>query len=105
LNAPPENTLKGIRDRAILSVLLCHGIRRAELCTLKVREYERRGGVMHFRIEGKGEKVRYVPVATNTHLTGDGASGIRPTSLTSVPNNVSCSIIMVASVSHMVWQP
>jgi integrase/recombinase XerD len=66
LHAPPENGLKGIRDRAILSVLLFHGIRRAELCTLTVRDYERREGVMHFRIEGKGEKVRYVPVATNT---------------------------------------
>lgn len=66
LKAPPEHTLKGIRDRAILSVLLFHGIRRAELCTLTVRDYQRREGVLHFRIEGKGEKVRYVPVATNT---------------------------------------
>jgi integrase/recombinase XerD len=55
--------LKGIRDRAILSVLLFHGIRRAELCTLTVRDYQRRKGVMHFRIEGTGEKVRFLPVA------------------------------------------
>jgi integrase len=55
-----------MRDRAILSVLLFHGIRREELCTLKVRDYQRREGVMHFRIEGKDEKVRYMPVATNT---------------------------------------
>ena len=41
-------------------------MRREELCTLKVRDYQRRDGVMHFRIEGKGDKVRYVPVATNT---------------------------------------
>jgi integrase/recombinase XerD len=66
LKAPPEHTLKGIRDRAILSTLLFHGVRREELCTLKVRDYQRREGVMHFRIEGKGDKVRYVPVATNT---------------------------------------
>jgi integrase/recombinase XerD len=66
LNAPPEDTLKGIRDRAVLSTLLFHGLRREELCTLKVRDYQRRDGVMHFRIEGKGDKVRYVPVATNT---------------------------------------
>lgn len=66
LKAPPEDTLKGIRDRAILSTLPFHGIRREELCTLKVRDYQRREGVMHFRTEGKGDKVRYVPVATNT---------------------------------------
>jgi integrase/recombinase XerD len=66
LKAPPERTLKGLRDRAILSTLLFHGIRREELCTLKVRNYQRREGVMHFRIEGRGDKVRYVPVAMHT---------------------------------------
>ena len=66
LKAPPEHTLKGLRDRAILSVLLFHGIRRAELCTLKVRDYQRREGIMHFHIMGKGEKVRFVPVALHT---------------------------------------
>jgi integrase/recombinase XerD len=66
LKAPPEDTLKGIRDRAMLSTLLFHGIRREELCTLKVRNYQGREGVMRFRTEGKGDKVRYVPVATNT---------------------------------------
>jgi integrase/recombinase XerD len=66
LNAPAAHTLKGLRDRAILSVLLFHGIRRAELCTLKVRDYQRREGVMHLSIMGQGEKVRFVPVATNT---------------------------------------
>jgi integrase/recombinase XerD len=64
LKAPPEDTLKGIRDRAILSTLLFHGVRRAELCALTVRDYQRREGIMHVRIEGKGEKVRFIPVAT-----------------------------------------
>ena len=32
LNAPPEDTLKGKRDRAILATLLYHGLRRQELC-------------------------------------------------------------------------
>jgi site-specific recombinase XerD len=31
LNAPDTSTLKGKRDRAILSTLLYHGIRREEL--------------------------------------------------------------------------
>lgn len=60
LKAPPAETLKGIRDRAILATLLFHGIRREELCKLRVRDYQRREGIMHFRIEGKGDKVRVI---------------------------------------------
>ncbi len=36
LEAPPTDTLKGIRDRAILATLLYHGLRRGELCALMV---------------------------------------------------------------------
>ena len=36
LEAPAVDTTKGLRDRAILSALLFHGLRRAELCSLKV---------------------------------------------------------------------
>jgi integrase/recombinase XerD len=64
LKAPPADTLKGIRDRAILATLLFHGIRREEICKLRVRDYQCREGIMHVRIEGKGEKVRFIPVAT-----------------------------------------
>ncbi|MDH5677032.1 MAG: tyrosine-type recombinase/integrase, partial [Nitrospinota bacterium] len=62
LDAPPKNTLKGKRDRAILAVLLYHGIRREELCRLKVKDIQSREGVTHFRIEGKGGKIRFIPV-------------------------------------------
>lgn len=41
LNAPNADALKGKRDRAILSVFLYHGLRREELCTLKVRDIQR----------------------------------------------------------------
>jgi integrase/recombinase XerD len=37
-------------------------MRREELCELKVRDLQRRDGVLQFHIEGKGEKIRYVPV-------------------------------------------
>lgn len=60
LVAPSEHTVKGKRDRAILATLLYHGIRREELCKLRVRDYHRRDGLMHFRIEGKGEKIRFI---------------------------------------------
>jgi integrase/recombinase XerD len=62
LEAPPLDTLKGVRDRAILATLLYHGIRREELCLLRVRDIQSRDGVMHFRIKGKRDKIRYVPV-------------------------------------------
>lgn len=63
LEAPPKGTLKGQRDRAILAALLYHGLRCEELCTLKVGDIHQREGVVHLRVEGKGDKVRYVPLA------------------------------------------
>jgi integrase/recombinase XerD len=62
LEALPADTVKGVRDRAILATLLYHGMRREELCGLKVRDIQTRHGVMHFRIKGKRGKVRFVPV-------------------------------------------
>jgi site-specific recombinase XerD len=62
LEAPPEHTLKGKRDRAILATLLYHGLRCEELCTLKVRDIHQREGVVHVRVEGKGDKVRSLPL-------------------------------------------
>ena len=62
LEAPPSDTLKGKRDRAILATLLYHGIRREELCTLRVKDLHSREGVFHFRIKGKRDKVRFIPV-------------------------------------------
>ena len=63
LDAPPADTLKGQRDRAILATLLYHGLRREELCKLRVRDLEQREGVLHLRVSGKGDKIRFVPVA------------------------------------------
>src|SRR5215831_6773684 len=63
LEAPPVNTLKGKRDRAMLAVLLYHGIRRDELCKLRVSDIQSRQGVWHLRIEGKREKIRSIPLA------------------------------------------
>ena len=66
LNAPNAETLKGKRDRAILSTLLYHALRREELCKLKVKDIHERRGVKHFRIHGKGSKLRYVPIHVGT---------------------------------------
>ncbi|MGF6531485.1 site-specific recombinase XerD [Paraburkholderia sp. GAS206C] len=62
LDAPDPDTLKGKRDRALLAVLLYHGLRREELCLLKVRDIHDRRGVPHLRIHGKGDKLRHVPL-------------------------------------------
>lgn len=62
LDAPDAGTLKGKRDRALLSVLLYHGLRREELCLLKVRDIHSRRGVLHLRVHGKGNKLRNLPL-------------------------------------------
>ncbi|ABB75307.1 Site-specific recombinase XerD [Nitrosospira multiformis ATCC 25196] len=67
LEAPNAKTLKGKRDRAILSALLYHGIRREELARLKVKDYNQsRRGVPHLRIKGKGGKMRFIPTHPGT---------------------------------------
>lgn len=66
LEAPAEDTIKGKRDRAILSVLLFHALRREELCKLKVRDITERRGVKYFRVHGKGGKIRYIPCHSGT---------------------------------------
>ena len=62
LQAPPADTLKGRRDRAILAVLLFHALRRAELCALRVADYTLRRGVPTLSVHGKGARIRYLPV-------------------------------------------
>jgi site-specific recombinase XerD len=69
LRAPNAETVKGKRDRAMLSTLLYHGLRREELCTLKVRDITQRRGVPHLRVHGKGGKTRYLPLHPGTAET------------------------------------
>jgi len=66
LHAPESETLKGKRDRAMLSTLLYHGLRREELCLLRVRDLTTRRGVLHLRVHGKGGKTRYLPLYPGT---------------------------------------
>jgi len=63
LDAPDGQSLKTLRDRAILATLLYHALRRDELCKLKVKDFKHeRRGVPHLKIAGKGGKTRYVPL-------------------------------------------
>lgn len=61
LDTPDPDSLKGKRDRALLATLLFHGLRRAELCSLKVGDRQQRKGAAHLCIHGKGSKIRYLP--------------------------------------------
>jgi integrase/recombinase XerD len=62
LNAPDVETLKGKRDKAMIAVLLFHGVRRDEVAKLRVKDMQTRQGIVHFQIRGKGDKIRYIPV-------------------------------------------
>jgi integrase/recombinase XerD len=69
LAAPEKETLKAKRDRAILSTLLYHALRREELCKLKVSDFAHsRRGVPHLKVEGKGEKMRFLPLHPGTNV-------------------------------------
>jgi site-specific recombinase XerD len=59
--APWEHTLKGQRGRTILATLRYHGLRCEALCALTVGDIYQMEGVPHLRVEGKGERVRYLP--------------------------------------------
>ncbi len=67
LAAPADDSLRSKRDRAILSTLLFHALRRDELCKLRVKDARHvRRGVPHLPVQGKGEKTRYVPLHPGT---------------------------------------
>ncbi|MGH9770527.1 MAG: tyrosine-type recombinase/integrase [Candidatus Acidiferrales bacterium] len=54
LDAPPEDTVAGLRDRAILSVGLQVGLRRAEIAALKVGDLHQNRGYDSLRVMRKG---------------------------------------------------
>jgi site-specific recombinase XerD len=63
LNAPDVNTLKGVRDRALLAVLIGCGLRRAEAAILSFSHIEQREGRWAIvDIVGKRDKMRTVPM-------------------------------------------
>ena len=62
LSAPEGDSLLARRDRALLAVLLYHGLRRDEVTRLTVGSLHEHRGVPHLRVRGKGSKTRPVPV-------------------------------------------
>ena len=66
LKLPAGEGLKAKRDRALLSLLLYHGLRRDELSRLTLQDVHARRGVPHLRVHGKGGKVRNIPLHPGT---------------------------------------
>lgn len=63
LDAPDVATLKGLRDRAVLAVLIGCGLRRAEAAGLTVDHIQQRDGRwVLIDLVGKRQKVRTVPM-------------------------------------------
>jgi site-specific recombinase XerD len=61
--APGLETLRGVRDTGIIAMMLCTGVREAELATLAVSDLRQHLGgelALHVR-EGKGCKERLIP--------------------------------------------
>lgn len=65
LDTPDTATLKGLRDRAILAVMLGCGLRRSEVAALTVAHVQQRDGRWAIvDLRGKGGRVRTVPLPT-----------------------------------------
>lgn len=63
LDAPNTSTLRGMRDRALLAVLLGAGVRRAEAVHLTIDQIQQREGRwVLIDLKGKGNRIRSVPI-------------------------------------------
>jgi integrase len=72
LNTPNANTTKGLRDRAILAVLLGCGLRRSEVAALTFSHVQQRDGRWCIvDLVGKHGRVRTIPVPTWTKVAID----------------------------------
>ena len=63
VQAPGIATLRGLRDTALITIMVCSGIRAAEAAALHVDDLRQRlGGELSLRVrEGKGGKQRLIP--------------------------------------------
>ena len=92
LQAPKGDSLKAVRDRAILATYLFHALRRSEAAALTVGSIQERRGVPHFRVRGKGSKIRFVPVHPAASSAIDAYSRARSDTVRTrrVPSSARC---------------
>lgn len=61
LEAPPDNSLRGLRDRAMLALMYACGLRVTEIVELELGDLDAQRGIVS--VLGKGQKRRLVPIA------------------------------------------
>lgn len=72
IREPDTSTLKGMRDRAILAVMLGAGLRRSEVASLTFDHLQQREGRwVILNLIGKGNRVRTVPIPSWTKQAVD----------------------------------
>ncbi len=72
LTAPDTQTLKGLRDRAVLAVMIGAGLRRSEVAALTFEHIQQRDGRwLIVDITGKGNRVRSIPIPSWVKLAID----------------------------------
>ena len=86
LRVPDRRTLQGKRDYAILLTLLTTGLRKAEICSLKVGDLKTYRNQAVIDVIGKGQKFRRIPLDSGTLIaikdylkaTGNGTDPAHP---------------------------
>jgi integrase/recombinase XerD len=68
LRVPDRRTLQSKRDYAIILTLLTTGLRRAEMCNLKVGDLKTYRNQAVIDVIGKGQRFRRIPLKTETLL-------------------------------------
>ena len=68
LRVPDRRTLQGKRDYAILLTLLTTGLRKAEICNLKIGDLKTYRNQAVIDVIGKGKKFRRIPLHGDTLL-------------------------------------
>src|SRR6476620_8240964 len=77
LNTPEVTTTKGLRDRAILAVLLGCGLRRSEVAALTVAHVQQRDGRWCIvDLVGKHGRVRTIPMPTWVKVAQDAWTSV-----------------------------
>lgn len=65
LHMPDASTLKGMRDKVCLTMLVGAGLRRNEAAQITWAQFLRQGDRWVLSVQGKGKKNRVVPIADN----------------------------------------
>jgi integrase len=107
LNTPDTTTTKGLRDRAILAVLLGCGLRRSEVAALTVNHVQQRDGRWCIvDLVGKHGRVRTVPMPTWVKVATDAWTQIAAIAAGPVfrPVNRGGQVQSVPLSEKVVWQ-